>query len=316
MKVAHSLIIKPGASGLYETARELVAGLRKLGVDSRMVDPVAPRPFEEDRGALTADIEWAKGADVIASHSGLSAEMGKIKAPCIWMSHGRPRGSWLLEKKSTKVYSSMYRANRERSCKAVVTFWPEHEPYLQVMFPDTPVHVIQSCVDLEQWKPEEGSYNFGGAGGAINVVCADMWRDDVDPFIVLNAYALWARGEEDVKLHLYSVDDPGHPVALLKTIENYGNLGQVLGHVKGLERAYHAADISITSQNIDTRSVRESMACGCPVVRIADPKLNGFVADFNDALKADRAQVRAEAVRRFNPSVTARQFAGVLEDVL
>ena len=55
MKVAHLAIITPRKCGLYETTRELVKGLREIGVDSRLVDPAPARnPImwkgTEDRG--------------------------------------------------------------------------------------------------------------------------------------------------------------------------------------------------------------------------------------------------------------------------
>lgn len=308
MKVAHSVVITPGACGLYETTKELVTGLRDRGVDSRMVDPI--RRGEED-------LKWAEEADVIVSHSGVIQT--ESEKPVVHVAHGRPRASWLNEKHRTKVYSDMYRANKENKYKAVVTFCPEHEPYLRVMFPTTPVHVIQSCVDLEAWNPDGAShYGFNGQGGRVNVVCADIWRDDLDPFIAINAFALWARIVPGVKLHLYGVyeEDMEHGVALLKTLENAGVLGEVQGHVKGLANVYRAAHCAVTTQNIDTRSVREALACGCPVVRFTNPVLNGLMKSFTDGLAQSRTLVRQVAMDRFDPAVTARQFMQVLDGVL
>ena len=85
MRVAHAVAVTPGRCGLYETTRELVVGLRQLGVDSRMVDPTHAKnklhPVKagqmlndsqgfNDRGALFASMDWGCKADIIVNHSG------------------------------------------------------------------------------------------------------------------------------------------------------------------------------------------------------------------------------------------------------
>ena len=206
--------------------------------------------------------------------------------------------------------------NRDERFKAVVTFWPEHVPYLEVMFPDKPVKCVQSSVDLGAWTPGPKQYDFRGKAGRVNVVISDAWRDDVDPFVPLHAFALWAREMRGAKLHVY-----GRPHthkrgwdALLKRIQDDGNLGEVQGWVDGLLHVYRAADFVLTANEIDVRTVREAMACGCPVVRVGS-KLNGFRTDIAAARDESREFVRLEAERRFNPAETARQFHEVLEAV-
>lgn len=315
LKVAHLAVVTPGRCGLYETTRELVAGLRGRGVDACIVDPTQAenKLYPDtlcDRGARLAEMSWALKADVLVSHSGLGKELEATDQPLIHVAHGRPRSSHLSKH---DIYGHMYGKNREDRCKAVVGFWPEHEPYLRVIFPDKPIHTIQAPVDLEAWKPGPGKYKFKGRGGDINVVITDMWRDDLDPFVAINAFALWARELPNVKLHLYGMSKK--PRGLLKTLQNDGTLGEFQGFTKGLAHIYRAAHCSVTTQNIDTRSVREAMACGCPVVRIPGPVLNGFRPLFWEGLGRDRAVVRQEAERRFDPAVTAEQFHRVLEGV-
>ena len=320
MKVAHLAIVTPGACGLYETTRELVAGLRELGVDSCIVDPLQSTNKKhpggmEDRGARFAEMSWALEADVIVSHSGIGEALEATEQPLIHVAHGRPRSSFLNK---TNVYSHMFIQNRADRCKAVISFWPEHEPYLQVMFPDTPIHIIQAPVDLEAWTPKGlRNYRFHGHADRINLVCVDMWRDDVDPFAALNAYALWAREVPGAKLHLYGLEEQQKRSALLKTIQCDKTMGTVQGFVKeGLPNIYRAATATITSQTIDTRSVREAMACGCPVIRIPGPNLNGFRAQFWEGITRSRKAVRQEAEQRFDPKKTAIQFYQLLQSVL
>lgn len=325
MKVSHLACITPNRCGLYETTRELVSGLRDLGIDSRLVDPspstnrLYDPSLKEDRGALIAGMDWAVDADIVVSHSGYDATpIEKTHQPVIHICHGRPRSTFIGEVSGgTPVYSYHYRLNSDKRIKSVVTFWPEHAEYHKVMFPSKPVHVVQSSVDLKAWSPEgPKGYNFGGKKGAINVVCTDAWRDDIDPFVPVNAFALWARTVKGAKLHIYGNSENMRGWgAILRRISDDGNLGEIKGWVKGLDHVYRAADFMITPHQIDVRSVREAMASGCPVVRVPGVRLNGFIGDFDTALKANRAEVRQEAERRFNSAETARQFREVLEKV-
>jgi glycosyltransferase involved in cell wall biosynthesis len=321
VKAAHSCVISPGRCGLYETTRDLVAGLRARGIDSRLVDPTRDTnklypTGTEDRGAPFADIEWAKQSDVIVNHSGLGEELEKTTQPIVHVAHGRPRSSFLTEAGGgTPIFSYHYAKDKDPRFKAVVTFWPEHEPYLKVMFPSKPVHVVQASVDLNAWTPGEAKYDFRGKKGAINVVCSDPWRDDIDPFIPLHAFALWAREMRGAKLHLYCkpAKIPGF-AAIIKRIQDDGNMGELQGWVQGLQHIYRAADFVLTANEIDTRTVREAMACGCPVVRVTS-KLNGFRTSIAQALDSSRDEVRQQAVKRFDSKETARQFEQVLKSI-
>jgi glycosyltransferase involved in cell wall biosynthesis len=337
MKVAHMTVVTPRRCGLYETARELVAGLRLQGVDSRLVDPTLlgkkpnslyPKDALEDRGALLADMEWATQADIIVNHSGYdSTPVEYTKQPVVHIAHGRPRNSFISEVKgSTPIYSYWYNKNLDPRFAAIVTFWPQHKPYLEVMFPGKPVHVIQSTVDLEQWKFEgPKGYGFHGKKGRVNIVITDHLADDVDQFVPLNAAALFAREVEGVKLHFYAhpqdLDKNKNNVvkkgfsALVKRIKDDGNLGELTGWINGLDNVYRAATMVLTANEIDTRTVREAMACGCPVVRVTN--LNeGWQVPLRAAIRMtreDRYIIRKQAEGLFNPEIAARQFKKVLE---
>lgn len=324
MRSAHVTVVTPGRCGLYETTRELVAGLRARGVDARLVDPTRETnrlhpSGTEDRGAPFADLAWALEADVIVNHSGLGKELETSPQPIVHVAHGRPRSSFVTEVNgSTPIYSYHYAKNRDPRFKAIVTFWPEHVPYLQVMFPDKRVVAVQASVDLTAWTPDgPNGYQFHGQKGRVNVVCTDAWREDVDPFVALNACALWAREIRGAKVHLYAAhkDKPGWK-PLLRRLSDDGTLGEVQPWVSGLAHVYRAADCMVTSHVIATRSIREAMACGCPVVTIPGVVLNGFRSHFAHALDADRAEVRREAERRFDPRTTAQQFHDVLKGAI
>lgn len=326
-------VITPGRCGLYETTRELVAGLRKQGIDSRLVDPApknVAKPDNEDRGAPYADLDWACSADVIVNHSGYDGTpVSKTSQPVVHIAHGRPRSSFISEVRgSTPIYSYWYQKNLDPRFAAIVTFWPEHKPYLEVMFPGKKVHVVQSSCDLDQWKFDGPSgYKFHGKKGRVNIVISDHAADDVDQFLPLNAAILFAREVEGVKVHFYA-----HPTdldknkkvivkrgysALVKRLKDDGALGELTGWVSGLDNVYRAATMVLTANEIDTRTVREASACGCPVVRVTHLN-DGWQVPLRKALtltKPDRYIISKQAQAKFNPDITARQFGEVLRSV-
>jgi len=323
MKLAHIAVVSPGRCGLYETTRELVTALRQAGVDSRICDPTLDTntlhpKAAEDRGALFADEKWAIGADVLVNHSGLGERLEQTEQPVIHIAHGRPRSSFLSEVSGgTPIYSYHYHKSKDKRFRSVVTFWPEHEPYLRVMWPDTPIHVLPAPVDLDHWTPHgPNGYKFHGMGGKVNMICTDAWRDDVDPFAVVNAFALYARGRKGVKLHIYGNSKHLRGwSALLKRIQDDGNLGEVLGWVKGLEHVYRSSSLTLTPHRIAVRSIRESMATGCPVASMGAQDPYTFGNQLDEALAQDRGRVREKAEQRFNPRHTAEKFLSVVKEI-
>jgi glycosyltransferase involved in cell wall biosynthesis len=344
-------VVTPGRCGLYETTRELVAALREQGVDSRLVDPTLstnkpnslyPKGIEADRGALLADMDWALKADVIANHSGYdSTPVAKTAQPVIHFAHGRPRNSFLSEVKgSTPIYSYWYGKNRDPRFAAICTFWPEHKPYLDVMFPGKPVHVLPAPCDLDMWAFEGPSgYGFNGKKGRINIVITDHVADDVDQFLPLNAAILFAREVEGVKVHFYAHPQSVQEIvttvegkvterkralvvkrgfnALATRLKEEGHLGECVGWVKGLDNVYRAASMVLTANEIDTRTVREATACGCPVVQVTHLN-DGWQVPLRKAMtmtREDRYIIRKRAEAKFNPKHAAIKFKDVAEKV-
>jgi len=319
IKVAHSVVITPGRSGLYETTRELVAALRLLNVDSRLVNADLEGKYgafnkAADRGVPVADWDWAVDADVLVSHSGYDGTPGaETNQPVILCCHGRPYNSLMIESESggkKPIYSFMGKKNYDERIKAVVTFWPEHIKIFEVLFPDKPVKLVQSTIDLDEWTDGPAKYDFCGKGGDINVVCTETWRQDGGPWMPLNVFALWARDNPGAKIHLYAVPkNLGGYKALIQRIKADGNLGEVRGWVqKGMKEIYRSADLALTGNIIDTRTVREAMACGCPVMKINEfPQQTVF--------STCRKSARMIAESRFNPAMSALQFKTILDNV-
>ena len=326
MKICHIAIVTPGKAGLYETTRELVAAERRMHVDARIYDP-KPTAFypvgqKEDRGALLADRSFVDEADLIVDHSGCDGTTDGLKTPHILVAHGRPRYSFLSEVNGrAPVYSYHYRLEREEKYRAVVTFWPEHVAYLRATFQKTPVLAIPPSVDLTAWSHSGPmGYSFGGKAGAFNLVCTDAWREDVDLFDTLHAAILAAREVNGIRVHIYgkqTSSDRGWS-SLWRVMRDAGILGEVHGWVKGLDNVYRVADMLITPQRIYTRSIREAMACGCPVVRcLAGQPDHGSTCIVNMLRRIpDRAGIRREAEALFDPMGTARAFLALAVTVL
>lgn len=325
---AHLVVVTPGRCGLYETTREMAAGLRRAGVDSRMYDvsgfgakhPVYKSPDAvpaHDRGVpIEQDLAWALNADVLVSHSGYEGTpFDHTQQPIVHVAHGRPLSAYVGEVAGTHpIYSYHGRANADPRVKSVVTFWPQHVAYHEVMFPDTPVFHVQSSVDLDFWRPgldpaHDWNVEGGGAAGWLNAVITDGWRDDIDPFNALNAWTLWARRHPGARVHLYGkpFPAPGTDAILEQMMKD-----RIVGEFRPwqpqtyLRRVYNSADCLITPHEIDTRAVREALACGCPVVRV------GNDLQFSPP-NMSRAAAREEAERRFNPAMSAAQFKVILE---
>lgn len=327
--VAHSAIVTPHLAGLYETARDLVAAERALGLDARIVDPVKPHEGE-DRGVPIAPLEFAQGADVIVNHSGLG-KLNLTDRPIIHALHGRPYSTFRLEQ-SGKIaaYSNLRRIAGDPRYRAFVTFWPEFVPYFSLILPEKKLWYASAPVNLEAWSPDgPAGYEWHGKGGEINVVCADVWRDDKDPFHVINAFLLFARRNPGAKLHIYAAPQKGTAWGILKALlREAGVLGECAGFVRGLDNVYRAADVVITPHRMAVRTVREALACGCSVVMApgnrytpfrAEPEdIEAFAGMIGKAVNGGynlRERNRAKAEKHFDPAATARVFVDLIERV-
>ncbi len=329
MKLAHLVVVTPNKAGLYETARDLVAAERRNGVDAFIVDPTRDGTGN-DRGVPIRGWEHVADCDMMVSHSGTGERFKDAEKPVIHMLHGRPYSSFLLEQSGKiPVFSFLRQVADDDKYHAFVTFWPEFLPYWRLLLPDEKVHSIPSLVDLDLWTPDGPSgYSFHGHAGEVNVVCAEVWRDDIDPFHVLVAFARFAETVPGARLHIYAAPQKGTAWSVLKNaLDERGILGEVVGFVKGLENVYRAADVAVTAQRIATRSVREPLACGCPVVMapgnvhsefIAHPEnTEHYAAAIARAVgTADRKRVRASAEEQFDPQASAEAMLEIVEKVM
>lgn len=324
MRVAHLARITPQRCGLYETARDLVAAERKLDIDAFLLDPFRPLA---DRGVPIGNCRGVDGCDVLVSHSGLGVYEKEKNIPFVHVLHGRPESSFLLERTDkVAVYTYVAAIANDERYKAFVTFWPEHRDYWSMFVPEEKLHVVSPPVDLEKWTPDgPKGYKFGGKKGEINCVITDMWREDKTPFHAIHGFHEYAKSNPGAKLHLYGINGNRKGIdVMLRKLKQQGSLGEVKGHVAGLENVYRAADMVLTPHRIATRTVREALACGCPVVadvRSSHAQSRADVespASWSEAIAretGDREQARERAEMSFSATKTAGEFADIFEQV-
>jgi len=326
MKLAHNAIVTPHRAGLYETVRDLVAAERSAGVDAIIVDP---NTQNEDRGVPIAGAFVPGDYDVIVNHSGLGKHETRVNGtPIIHCLHGRPASSFELEASGkVGVYSFVRASAANVKYKLWVTFWAEYLPDWELLVPQEKLRAVTPPVDLQTWTPDGPSgYQFHGQRGAINVVCADMWREDKTPYHVVHCFCEFAKQHPGAKLHLYGVQRNKAVDVLLEQVKARGWLGEATGYVTGLEHVYRGATMAISPHRIATRSIREAMACGCPVVHApgsahgtmhADPEDPvQFAAAMSAVLEKDyRQTARAVAEREYDSAQTAREMLALVEEV-
>lgn len=326
MRVVHFARVTPKMCGLYETTRDLVAAERALGIDARILDSYAT---VEDRGVPIGDVSCVGAADVIVSHSGLG-RLAKIDKPVIQVLHGRPESSFLLEQQNkVPVLSIMSKLSTDARVKKFVTFWPEFVDHWAMLIPREKLVVVPPPVDLKAWSPDgPKGYQFGGKRGGVNVVIADMWREDKTPYQAVVGFANYAETHEDARLHIYGLNGPRKGLdVLLGKLDARGVLGEVKGMIDGLANVYRAADVVLTPHRIATRSIREAMACGCPVVGSSlqcapslfvynpeDPA--EYAAALESSTIATRQTPREVAKEQFDSAKTAEAFKAIFEDII
>lgn len=334
MKIAHIVIVNSHLSGLCESARDLVMAERALGEDARIIDP--KKPLEGDfRGAPVVEASFADECDIIINHSGLVGKgLDDTKKPIILAIHGRPRNSFLLEwNKKVPVYTILYRRGTDPRYVGFVTFWPEHLPFLKPLLPRD-LHCAAPPVNLSEWVVDGPQHNFSDHAGDINVVVTDTWRDEKDPYYVVNAFLLFAEKHPGARLHLYAAPKAARGYGLLMHIlRERGALGEVRGYVNNLAPVYRAADMMVTQIRCASRTVREALACGCQVVMGPGNDYTPYTTDAIDveafaetmdqayrerseAPDAMRARNRQSAEKHFDPAECARVFLKLAHDAL
>jgi len=261
MRIIHSLVVTPGQCGLYETAKDLMVAEERLGCVPIALEPLGHSLGKSDDAIAIATPEQRSellgSADVIVDHSGCDADMLASGVPIIHVRHGRPLSTFLMSMKGIDVYSHLAAIGKNYRYAAFVTFWRTHVAYWEPLL-GREVHCLPPPVDLERFTPDGPRREY--RAGFVNYVCGDMWREDSNPFELIHRFRTFpARA----KLHLYGVKKASKPLeTLLATLGD--NRGEV-GWAESMPHIYRGADWLITSADIETRAIREAMACGLKV---------------------------------------------------
>jgi len=342
MKVAHLAEFGPHKSGLYGTTRDLILAEMSVGIDAALVDShvtadkkqIISRPNLKDGDLPIRDIAWAKTADILVHHSIVHQELRNLGIPIVLALHGRPESTFLLEhRRIMSIFGGLSAHGEDHRYKAFFTFWQEYMFHNELQLPKDKLFYVPAPCDLKTYSPAGKGHNFAGSP---SILIVDMWRHDVTPYNTIMAATLFKQKyAPNAKLHIIGAAPKKDSMkALIKILKKDGVLGEVHPLVENTELCYRGADMVITPHNIATRVVRESLACGTPIVAGTGNRYTPYVEDSRDAEKyADkmnelwqwikgrtkeqiRAEVRAVAEREFSPTKTGLAAKKLFEDVL
>lgn len=272
MRIGHVSIAGTHKSGLCETVHSLVKAERELGADAEIVLP-EDHECDDTRGIPVRPYSERNNYDVIVSHSGIALDALDRGQPIVYMCHGGPYYVFLRDgaSETTNFYSTKSEWCRHPQYAAFVTFYPKHLPYWRLFVGDERLHLINPPLDMEYWCDGPSEYDFGGKGGEINVICATTWRECHTMFHLVNAFAEFAREHPGAKLHIYGIGRFWNTISiawqvLLRQLHEQGWLGEIKQWTQDMRAIYRAADMSIVPVDNAPNTVRQSLACGCPLV--------------------------------------------------
>jgi len=353
LKVAQFLNFAPHLAGIYGTAKELVFAERKVGIDAQAIDygngMNAPqrhsRVWCKDGELETISPDWAvKEADIIVRHSALPQRVFGTHKPIVMPLHGMPEYTFLLEHTgATRTLKEILVSKDNKDYKAFITFWPETIFNWQVLIPDTKIYYVPPMVDLNFFNIGGKLFDFGKKAGDINIVVTGVWRKEyTTPYQVLFAASKFIRDKcPNGRVHVFGV--PGDNVKYPKNdgpvnrtllaLQKAGCVGHCFNIVPDIDEVYRAADILVTQHAVASRTVREALACGCPIVAASGCKFTPYTANPEDTdgfanaidrcyrdIKADRKSVRdtarKTAEKEFNLEQTGQAMKKIFEEVL
>jgi glycosyltransferase involved in cell wall biosynthesis len=346
MRIAHFATISPNRCGLYGTAKDLIISEKKVGLDAGIVDvnvsnnEIVCNGFIEGYPKMVDDIksqsvEWARKADIMVRHTLIPTELQNIGKPLVMAMHGRPESSFRLESSGQNpVISAFSKRATDDRYKAFITFWPEYMFQWSNIIPKDKLFYVPAPVDLDYYNPDIKPIKIEESGNP-NVFIVDIWRDDIVPFNVIFAAAKFRQQYcKSAKIHIVGLQgsESKAMTGFLNGLKKSGSIGTVCGMTKNIRECYAAADMVITPHVIATRVIRESLACGTPVVAgsgctytpyTANPMdIDAFAGVINECwmdIKSDKEAVcdfsRRMAQKCFNPKRTGEVLKDIFERI-
>lgn len=340
MKVVHYGNFCPHSAGMCHTIMDMILAERTVGMDSQLIDWGGPKQYEQDisrvgltyHGITSVSPDCGTRADIVVHHSGLPQEAKLSGKPVILAMHGRPEYTFELERlQNTKCFGVYRQAAEDPQIVSGISFWKEHIPIWQRLYPDWVIDYVPAMVDLDTYNPVGPMYDLGDAHP--NIIVADMWRPDVTPFNVILAAVEFIK-KHGGKMHVFGVSQPEKVPAygnFLTPLKREGYIAAVHGLINYMDKIYRSADFVITPHVIATRVVREALASGCPVVAGSGNSYTRYQANALDVqafekemlrcwedIQANdlRADARALAEREFNLQNAGESTKAIYERTL
>ena len=299
MKICHCVTIAPNRCGLYGTARDLISAERKVGLDAGAIDCRFPQNEPVINGVLgnykkyadkeipSRSYQWAEKADVYVRHSFIPAEFQNNGKPLIMAMHGRPESSYRLEiNKTLAAIGTFYKRGADKRYKAFICFWKEYLDIWKTIVPAEKLFYVPAMIDLDYYSPKGKKFDWGDGNGEPNIVIADIWREDIIPFnAIFGAFKFQQKHCPTAKIHIVALQGQ-HLKAMLPPLKGMleaGALGKIVPMTHHIRDYYRAADIFVTPHSIATRTVREPLACGVPIVAGTGNKYTPYTANPRDA---------------------------------
>lgn len=348
MKIAHCVNVAPNRCGLYGTCRDLVRAEISEGIEAGIVnvsvsdkEPVINGRLEgypkvKDPEIKTKDIDWARRADCYMRHSYIPMEFQNSGKPLLLALHGRPESSFRLEQMHHQlIMTTIKKRAEDKRYKAFVCFWKEYMYPWSTTVPKEKLFYVPAPVDLDFYNPNGPKKDWGELNGNPNILIADIWREDIIPLNMIYAASLFQQKYcKTAKLHV--IMQPKNLKILQGTFEGIkksGGLGLIHPMTTKITEFYRATDIYITPHVIATRTVREPLACGVPVVAGQGNKYTPYTAnnqnieefaaainkcwnDYRENPEGLKAFARGTAELAFNLKNTGQAMKRVLEKIL
>jgi glycosyltransferase involved in cell wall biosynthesis len=282
----------------------------------------------------TVDYKAVAGFDLFVSHSDMPrAFLDTTEAPVVHVIHGRPLSSFRLSQRDPKapVYQLLSRWAQDPRYVRFVTLWPEHLPFWDVMIPEEKLVAVEAPCDRDRFTRKGPVHDLRPCGD-FNILIADLWRPDGDPYNI--AHGMLASTIKGLKVHFYGCNTkPGPWEYIWRAMKRQGILGETKGMMQGFDRVLRSVDLVVTPHRIATRIVRESLSVGTPVVAPLgsrhgqvtylfsdDPESIGTAVDRMASIMAQRPDDIAGMVEasasRFDLAVFGKAISKVYEEVL
>ncbi len=341
MKIIHFAPFAPNACGLYEAARDMIVADRLAGHQSDIVDVgttvnneyipgEAGKIDERGRDRLeSVDPIHTESADILVAHTGVpDAWLAFCQAPLVWVMHGRPQACFGPEQFGKyNSYSLISSLAVKPRVKVMLSFWPYHQQFWNVVVPEEKLVVLDApVVDGRRFSPKGYTHDFAELGGETNIVLADSTREDVDLYEVAHGALEFCKRQSGVKFHFYGMD----PAAgcwnfITNQLRMLGGLGEMWARRSNMEEIYRAADLVLSPHRITTRVIAEALCCETPVVaasglehatwtcNVSNP---GAVADvLVEAVDLCTSKEVRESVREMKKNFSFDQFNAAMTQV-